>query len=62
MLSKHGDVVRNGELGRIRPEGAELQRLKHGIGPFRVCGFAAGVRFRSSKTMPRKCLIINGWN
>jgi len=61
-LRTHGDVVRNGELRRIRPEWAELQRLKHGIGPFRMSGFAGGVRFRSSKTMPRKCLIINGWN
>jgi hypothetical protein len=27
-----------------------------------MSGFAAGVRFRSSKLTPRKCLIINGWN
>ena len=27
-----------------------------------MSGFAAAVRFRSSKTMPRKCPVIKGWN
>ena len=27
-----------------------------------MSGFSAGVRFRSSNTRPRKCLILKGWN
>ena len=47
-----GDVVRNGEIHRNRLKDAEYQALTHRNGPSRMSGFAAGVRFRSSKHDP----------